>query len=341
LFRKSQIARVAANYPERVNQIPQKEVRRAQHVALGFGDETQSAQLIESLERVRDSEFGAPFAVQKLQVLRGVLDVDNSAGAVFDVDLTRLDQFARLTAAQMHRVLPIPGCAAVGKTVAAFLHAPAQDLVSGHPSQFDERLAFERRRLSILAVVIGQSLAGGGQRARLAVGPEPEVDVKDALLAGFYELDHLLRQTLEEQSVVYRLRASRPPRPIVNEQHFEVGGVAHLAPAEFAQAADREPGRRTVGPRRLSMRLDQALVTDPGGLIERDLGEIGQRLREIHKRDLRVEQMFDIDQKNLAVLEPVEDFPLLLESTRPRQTLGEPSSQRLFARSQFGFSEVL
>src|SRR5262245_54179384 len=257
-------------------------------------------------------------ATQKLQVLRGVLDVDDPAGAVFDVDLTRLDKFARLTTAQMHRVLPIPGGAAVAKTVAALFHEPAQSLVSGHPSQFDERLAFERRRLSVLAVVIGQSLERSGQRARLAVWPEPEVYVKDALLAGLDEFDHLLRQTLEEQTVVYRLRAIRPPRPVVNEQHFEVGGVAHLAPAELAQAADREPRRGTVSPLRLSVRFGQALVTNPGGLVEGDLGEIGQRPREIYQRDLRVEQMLDVDQKDLAVLEPVEGFFLLLKSTRSR-----------------------
>src|SRR5262245_14944864 len=216
----------------------------------------------------------------------------------------------------MHRVLPIPGGAAVGKTIAALFHEPAQGPVSGHPSQFDKRLAFERRRLSVLAVVIGQSLEWSGKRARLAVRPEPEVDVKDALLAGFDEFDHLLRQMLEEQAIVYRLRAIRPPRPVVNEQNFEVRGVAHLAPAEFAQAADREPRRRTVIPRRLSMRFGEALVTYPGGLVESDLGEIGQRLREIHQRDLRVEQMLDIDQKDLAVLEPVEGFLPLLKSTR-------------------------
>ena len=230
-----------------------------------------------------------------------------------------LTSSSRLTTAQMHRVLPVPGLAAVSEAVAALLHAPAQGFVSGHPSQFDERLAFERRRLSILAVVIRQSIEGSGQRARLAVGPEPEVDVKDAFLAGLDEFDHLLRQALEEQTVVYRLRAARPPRPVVNEQHFEIGGVAHLAPAEFAQAADRERRRRTVSPRRLSMQFDEALITDPGGLIERDLGEIGQRLREIHQRDLRVEQMLDIDQKDLAVLEPVEGFLLLLKSTSSRQ----------------------
>src|SRR5215470_2227740 len=100
-------------------------------------------------------------AAQKLQVLRGVLDVDDPAGAVFDVDLTRPDKFARLTTAQAHRILPIPGGAAVGKTVAALFHEPAQGLVSRHPSQLDKRLAFERRRLSVFAVVIGQSLEWG------------------------------------------------------------------------------------------------------------------------------------------------------------------------------------
>src|SRR5262249_39643983 len=109
------------NYPERVDQIPQKEVSRAQRLALSLGDEAQPAESVERIERVRDSEFRMILAAQKLQVLRGVLDVDDPAGAVFDVDMTRLDQFARLTAAQMHRVPPIPGGAPVAKTVAAGL----------------------------------------------------------------------------------------------------------------------------------------------------------------------------------------------------------------------------
>src|SRR5262249_53394111 len=116
---------------------------------------------------------------------------------------------------------------------------------------------------------------------------------------------------------VYRLRAARPPPPVVSEQHFEVGGVAHLAPAEFAQAADREPRRGTVSPRRLPLQVDQALVTESGGLVERALRANGPRLREIHQRDLRVEQMLDIDQKDLPVLEPVEGFLLLLEGATP------------------------
>src|SRR5262245_14092440 len=121
-------------------------------------------------------------AVNELQILRGVLDVNNSAGAVFDVDPPRLDQFVRLTAAQTHRGFPVPGSAAVSEAVAALLHAPAQSFVSGHPSQFDERLTFEWRRLSILAVIIHQALEGSGQRAGFAVRSEPEIDMKDAFL---------------------------------------------------------------------------------------------------------------------------------------------------------------
>ena len=41
------------------------------------------------------------------------------------------------------------------------------------------------------------------------------------------------------------------------------------------------------------MRLDEALVADPCGLVERDFGEICQRLREVHERDLRIEQLLE------------------------------------------------
>src|SRR5262249_40573011 len=276
-----------------------------------FGNDPQLAQLVERFKRIRAPQFGMTIAMQNLQVLRYVLDVNNSAGAVFDIDPARLDQFAGLTAAQMQRILPIPGSATVSEAVATRLHTPAQSLISGHPSQFDERLAFERRGFSMPAVVILQLLEGSGQSASFAMGPESEVNVKDAFLAGFDELDHLLRQMLEEETVVYRPGAARPPLPVVNEQHFQIGGVTHLAPAEFAQAADRERRRRSVRLRRLAVLLNQTVITNPCGLIERDLGEVGQRLGEINQRDLRVEQMLDVNQKDLAVLEPVES-PLFL-----------------------------
>src|SRR5262245_64181328 len=103
----------------------------------------------------------------------------------------------------------------------------------------------------MLAVVILELLEGSGQRACLAVGPESEVDMKDAFLTGFNELDHLLGQMFEEQTVVYRLVPARVALAVVNEYRFEVGGIAHFAAAEFAQATDRESRRRSVRPRRL------------------------------------------------------------------------------------------
>ena len=86
-------------------------------------------------------------AVEQLQILYGVLDVDDSACAVFHVDLTRLYQFPHLASSQMQRVLPIPWSVAIGKTVAMRFHAPTQSLISSHPPQFDERLSFKRLRL--------------------------------------------------------------------------------------------------------------------------------------------------------------------------------------------------
>src|SRR5262245_64784460 len=117
----------------------------------------------------------------------------------------------------MHRVLPIPWGAAVREAVTARLNSPAQSLIPGHPSQFDKGLAFERGRFPMLTVVILQLPEGSGQRARFAVWPESEVDVKDAFLAGLNELDHLLRQMFVEQTVVYGLVAARPPLSVVNE----------------------------------------------------------------------------------------------------------------------------
>src|SRR5438093_10468550 len=139
-------------------------------------------------------------AMEQRQVLHRIFDVDDSTRAVFHIDPARFHQFARLAAPQMQRVLPIPCRAAISETVAMRLHAPAQSFVSGYPSQFDERLSFERRGLSIDAVVIGKLLEWSGPGAGIAVRPEPEVDMKDALSPSFDELDYLSYQRLEQGS---------------------------------------------------------------------------------------------------------------------------------------------
>jgi len=69
--------------------------------------------------------------MEQLKILDSILNVDDSTGAVFDVGLPRLYQFAHLPAAQMQRVLPVPRRIAVRETVAVRFHTAAKSFVSG------------------------------------------------------------------------------------------------------------------------------------------------------------------------------------------------------------------
>src|SRR5689334_11388017 len=99
-----------------------------------------------------------------------------------------------LTAAQVQRVLPVPRRPAICECITMRFNAPAEAFIPRNPSQFDQRLPFERRRLSLRAVIIFEFIERSPPGARITVRPEPQVDVKESFCPGFDELDGLPRQ---------------------------------------------------------------------------------------------------------------------------------------------------
>ena len=141
---------------------PQKQIRRVQQPVIGFADDLQSAQVAQRFERCGHADFRMLLAIQQLQILHGVFNVDDASGAVLHIDSAGLHELLHLPLPQVKRILPVPGLAAIRKAVAMRLHAAAQILVSGTPSQFDQRLTFKRRRVPVDAVVLRELFKRSG-----------------------------------------------------------------------------------------------------------------------------------------------------------------------------------
>src|SRR5437764_15481386 len=119
----------------------------------------------------------------------------------------------------------------------------------------------------------------------------------------------------------------------MNEQEFEIGGIAHLSAAELAQSAYRERARRMIA---------EMFKPDRGGFIEYDFREIGKPLREFHQCDLWIQEMLRIDKKYPIVLEPIQDLPFFFDSRGVRKVRAEFPTQDIFVcrRLQFQLRQV-
>ena len=124
------------------------------------------------------------------------------------------------------------------------LHRAAERVVARHAAQLDEGLALEGRGFAARPVVVAHGPSGLARGPLLAVGPQPQVDVEDALLAGLDEL-RSSSCTRSSKKTPFSIPSSRScARSPVDHQQLEVGGVAHLAAPELARARARPPGTR-------------------------------------------------------------------------------------------------
>ena len=62
-------------------------------VIIVFADDLQLPQPFEPVERRWQSDFRVFRPVQQLKILDGIFDVDDTTGAVFHIDLSRLHEF--------------------------------------------------------------------------------------------------------------------------------------------------------------------------------------------------------------------------------------------------------
>jgi len=103
--------------------------------------------------------------------------------------------------------------------VATFLTlCPLVLLVGGK----DKGEALEGGAIAAGAVIPLEGFAGAGERGGLAVGPKAEVNLENALLFGLDGVVDLAGEKIEKLTDVDRFAAVGLPRPVVDEEQFDV-----------------------------------------------------------------------------------------------------------------------
>lgn len=139
------------------------------------------------------------------------------------------------------------------------------------------------------------------------MGAQSDVEMEDAFHLGLDPLEEFLREPLEVFAVFDPLLAAGASGAAVDEEDFDVGGVAQFAAAELALAQDGKGAgflvrqlRGTVLFLQFGLAVAQAAAHDDFGQFGESEGEVGQAGGFGH--------VFHVDAEQLLILEPVQGF---------------------------------
>src|SRR5262245_41921394 len=134
---------------------------------------------------------------------------------------------------------------------------------------------------------------------------EAQVDLENPFAAGDQRLQKQADELLEVPRVGNRMGAAGLTLARVYENQFHVRRKPELAAAEFAQTTNAPGARLTILVERRSEPLVKLLVTEPAGLFDHDLGQVGELLGELNEVDPSRDAP-QVDAEHFAVFELVE-----------------------------------
>ena len=135
---KDSIFGVATDHAQAVDEHADKEVGLAERLAVLPRDKATVDEGRQRLHGVGGAQDRESMAMHDLEVLHGILDIDDTAGAMLQVDGAVLHQLLELLPAQGEGLGDIPGFSAIDVAIAMGLDALAKSRVAGHMPQFDQ-----------------------------------------------------------------------------------------------------------------------------------------------------------------------------------------------------------
>ncbi len=129
---------VAADHAESVDQHADEEIGLPEMVTVHSGHDPVFDQCGERLHCVRRPQHRQLVSVQELQVLNGIFDIDQAAGAELHVDRARFHQLLKLLSSQVQCDRQVPWLTAVDKFVPVGLDLFAERGVACDEAELDQ-----------------------------------------------------------------------------------------------------------------------------------------------------------------------------------------------------------
>ena len=261
--------------------------------------------------------------MKDLQILHEILYVDQPAVTVFDVDGAFFDQFVVLPLAKMGPRPAVDRGFAVHEGVPGRFDGGAQDRIAADGAQFDQGVALIGQRAALFVEVRVELLQGRSQRALVAIGPQPEVDLEQALSPGFDRAADHARKTLVVLRIQHGLGALRGALSGVNEHQLDIGGPAQFPAAALPQRADTEDAGLAGGHQGGAVLPALFPVADIEGRFQDHLGQRGELAGEGLDVFVLLQDLAHADPQHLLVLVPVQQLLAAGEAFHPGQPRGQ------------------
>ena len=241
-----------------------------------------------------------------LQALHDVLDIHQPARAVFGVQGAARHQMPDLPLAHGAHGGHIERLATIDESVAQGHDLLSQGNVAGDGAQFDQRLALVSPRLPFGSEIAAKSLKRDSHAARLAVGAQLQIHLKDTLPLGPDGCNEGLHQPLIELRIGDHVGAARLPIAGEYEHQLDVRRESQLPPTAFAQGTDTHGAGVAICQHGKAVAGLQLLLTQVIGRFHHHLSQIGQLGRELPELGNVAQDMPHIHPEHLPVLESVE-----------------------------------
>jgi hypothetical protein len=135
---------IAADHAETVDEHADEEVGLAESLAVLPRDNATIYQSGERLHGIGSAQDRESMTMHDLEILDRIFDIDNSSGAVFQVDRASFHELLQLLPAQVECGTKIPRLTAVDIAVTMGFDALPERCITSHMAQFNQRLTFKR-----------------------------------------------------------------------------------------------------------------------------------------------------------------------------------------------------
>ncbi len=254
--------------------------------------------------------------VHDLQHLDIVFQIDQGPGAELRVRGPASRLLPILLLAKRKDFPGLDQSCSVDVVVADSHHPRPQIPVAADRAHAHQGQPLVRVRRPARTVVATELLQAARERTILAVRTQLEVDRENALAFCFDQGECFLDKSLEKLRVLDTVRPRSSSVVAVNKQQFDVRGIAQRRPAELAEPENRDLCRQAGHTLGRTVPADKRLRRRPESTLHHRFGKNGKTSGKPFEVERRVENMVQIDQKNLTVLELVQ-YPLSL----PRSSL--------------------
>src|SRR5690349_19622278 len=178
--------------------------------------------------------------------------------------------------------------------------------IAGNMAKLDHGLPFKWSCQAVRTIVADDFVEGIGQKAFSAMRPQPDVEMEDPFLLSLDPLQQLLGEPLEVLTAFDTGFPGRTAGASIHKQDFYIRCLAQLAAAEFARTHDGERAWLAIGQSGGAVELVELCLTVLQAAFDDHFRQLSERLREVGKARVRLDDVLHVDSEQFLVLEAIQ-----------------------------------